>query len=90
MPQRGTGGAGQPLVRGQQQGIKGLRDGDIRSVVGGDVVPQLPDAFQQWHVRGPIQGHRGKISQRLPGASVVPSRAAFRGPVLRLLRPAAK
>jgi hypothetical protein len=54
----------QTSVAGQQCGIERLGKGDVNSIIGGKVVPQLPDAGQKQVVWVSVQPQVREVSKR--------------------------
>ena len=61
----------QPRVTRQQRRVEPLGERQIRGVAGRQVVPKLPDPFQQRLMGMSLDGHRGKVRERVPAVAFV-------------------
>ena len=62
---------GQPSVTCKQHGIKRFREGHIDSVIGCEVIPQIPSAYQKKIVRIPSNWKIREIGESLAAAPVI-------------------
>ena len=70
-PRMMTRGSSEALVAREQRRIERLGESDVDSIIGREIVPQLPDARQQKAVRIATQRKIGQVGERLSAALVV-------------------
>ena len=61
-------GSRQPAVAREQRGVERFREGDIDGVIGGGVLPQLPDTWQKKIMRIPSNRKVREIGESLAAA----------------------
>ncbi len=59
-----AGGSCQSFVAGKQAHLQQFGERDVGRIVDGEVVAKFPATGKQRAVRGPLQGHRGKVGKR--------------------------